>query len=58
MNGGMLNDGAAKGRTVHGGTTLRAGALALLLEPLRVDAVVGPAALQPGPGRWPSCSNR
>ncbi|WP_345589331.1 GTPase [Streptomyces marokkonensis] len=47
----MLNDGAAYDRTVHdravkGGTGLRAEALALLLEPLGVDAVAGPAALQ------------
>ncbi|MEU6195653.1 GTPase [Streptomyces sp. NPDC047061] len=42
----VLNDGAANGRTVHDGTGLRARTLALLLEPLGVDAVVGPAALQ------------
>ncbi|MFF8093842.1 GTPase [Streptomyces sp. NPDC016675] len=46
LNGGMLNGGAANGRTVHDGTGLRAGTLALLLEPLGVDAVAGPAALQ------------
>ncbi|MCG7528951.1 hypothetical protein MHW47_31490, partial [Streptomyces sp. OfavH-34-F] len=34
------------GRTAHDGTGLRAATLALLLEPLGVDAVAGPAALQ------------